>query len=55
MAINSNTRQYALTDRFYCELCKVRHTDSDNDPIVHCCHCDRPLCPMYDYSCIRQC
>ena len=38
--------------RFYCELCKVRHIGSDDNPIVYCCHCARPLCPMYNWSCI---
>ena len=52
MTIKSNTRRYAATPHFYCELCKVWHIDSDNQPIVHCCHCSRPLCPMIDYSCI---
>ena len=38
--------------RFCCELCKVQHIGSDDNPIAYCCHCARPLCPMYDWSCI---
>lgn len=35
-----------------CDVCHLWHIDSDIDPVAQCHHCDRPLCPQYDYACI---
>lgn len=52
MNMRTATYREELPVLFYCQLCKVWHIDSDDQPIVRCCHCNSPLCPMYDYSCI---
>lgn len=52
MSIGTAADRRETMPSFYCELCKVRHIGSDDNPIVYCCHCARPLCPMYDWSCI---
>ncbi len=52
MGAHADTNQDEAVVHFYCELCKLWHIDSDDKPVAHCCHCNRPLCPMYDYGCV---
>ena len=37
---------------FYCEMCRVWHTDGHSTPIALCDYCGRPLCPAFDHACI---
>ena len=52
MTVHFEPGRYAANERFYCALCEIWHSDSDDAPVSHCYYCDRQLCPKYDYACI---
>ena len=52
MDTHADTNQDEAVVRFYCDMCKVWHIDSDQYPVWVCHYCNSPLCPMFDYACV---
>lgn len=52
MKIPANANQNNAAAQFYCSACMVLHHQSDFGSFAVCYYCDRPLCPMLDFSCV---